>query len=163
VGALHGGSARSRARRQTEVYSRVFRRREVSRLSQSHQILFIFLLILLGLSFSLPGTGEIARYYAVVERLTNADRACAVAAAAAHDFNDELTIIVNSASKSILLLEPGHPARPYIADIETAVQRCVWKAAGLLTYTARRGVRPVSATMERVVTEVEPTEVEPIK
>jgi len=91
-----------------------------------------------------------------VERLTNADRACAVAAAAAHDFNDELTIIVNSASQSILNLEPGHPARPYIADIESAVQRCVWKAAGLLTYTARRGVRPVSACMERVVAEVEP-------
>ena len=96
-----------------------------------------------------------ARYYAVVERLTNADRACAVAAAAAHDFNDELTIIVNSASKYILKLEPGHPARPYLADIQSAVQRCVWKASGLLTYTARHGARPVSACMERVVTEVE--------
>ena len=90
-----------------------------------------------------------------MERLTNSDRACAVAAAAAHDFNDELTIIVNSASKSILLMEPGHPARPYIADIESAVQRCIWKASGLLTCTAHRGVRPLSATMERVVAEVD--------
>jgi hypothetical protein len=97
-----------------------------------------------------------------VERLTNADRACAVAAAAAHDFNDELTIIVNSASQSILHLEPGHPARPYIADIESAVQRCIWKASGLLTYTNRQGMRPVSASMERVAAEVEPP-VEPRK
>lgn len=92
-----------------------------------------------------------ARYYAVVERLTKADRACAVAAAAAHDFNDELTIIVNGASKSLICLEPGHPARPYLREIESAVQRCVWKASGLLTYSARSGVRPISASMERIV------------
>ena len=86
-----------------------------------------------------------------VERLNNADRACAVAAAAAHDFNDELTIIVNSASASILTLEPGHPARPYLAAIQTAAQRCVWKASGLLNYSARQGARPVSAAMERLL------------
>ena len=68
---------------------------------------------------------------------------------------DELTIIANSASESILYLEPGHPARPYIADIENAVQRCIWKASGLLTYSTRRGVRPVSASMERIVSESE--------
>lgn len=93
-------------------------------------------------------------YDPVVERLTNADRACAVAAAAAHDLNDELTIIINSACQSILNLEPGHPARPYIADIESAVQRCIWKASGLLTYSARHGARPVSAAMECLVAEV---------
>jgi hypothetical protein len=113
------------------------------------------LVILKGLSFMQPGNTKTARYDAVVERLTNADRACAVAAAAAHDFNDELTIIVNSAAKSLLYLEPGHPARPYLSDIQRAAQRCVWKASGLLTYTARQGVRPVSASMERVVAEVE--------
>lgn len=123
---------------------------------QSHEIYFFIFFILNSLSFSRFGIGWPARYYAVVERLTNADRTCAVAAAAAHDFNDELTIIVNSASKSILMLEPGHPARPYIADIESAAQRCIWKASGLLTYTARRGVRPVSATMERIVAQIEP-------
>ena len=90
-----------------------------------------------------------------MERLTKADRACAVAAAAAHDFNDELTIIVNSAAESILFLEPGHPARNCLIDLQRAVQRCVWKASGLLGYTARQGMRPVSAQMERVVAEVE--------
>jgi hypothetical protein len=86
-----------------------------------------------------------------VERLTNADRACAVAAAAAQDLNDEFTIILNSASESILALEPGHPARLYLADIESATQRCVWKVCGLLNYSARSGVHPVSTSMERLL------------
>jgi hypothetical protein len=83
-----------------------------------------------------------------VERLTNADRACAVAAAAARELNDEFTIIVNCVSESILTLEPGHPARLYLADIERATQRCVWKVSGLLNFSARRGGRPVSTPME---------------
>jgi len=99
----------------------------------------------------------LARYPAVVERLNQADRACAVAAAAAHDLNDELTIIVNSASQSILYLEPGHPARPYLTDIASAVQRCVWKASGLLTYSARNGLRPANAPMEQLVSDLEGT------
>jgi hypothetical protein len=86
-----------------------------------------------------------------VERLTNADRACAVAAAAARDLNDEFTIIVNCVSESIPTLEPGHPARLYLADIERATGRCACKVAGLLNFTARHGVRPVSAPMERLL------------
>ncbi len=77
-----------------------------------------------------------------MERLTNADRACAVAAAAAQELNDEFTIILNSASESILALEPGHPARLYLADIESATQRCVWKVSGLLNYSARQRRTP---------------------
>ena len=99
------------------------------------------------------GNRRTASYYAAVERLTNADRACAVAAAAAHDFNDELTIIVNSASKSLLLLEAGHPARRYLCEIQSAAQRCVWKASGLLSYSAHQGVRPLSATLESLTGE----------
>jgi len=90
-----------------------------------------------------------------VERLTKADRACAVAAAAAHDLNDELTVIVNSVSCSLHLLEPGHPARMLLLDAQSAIQRCVWKTSGLLTYSARRGTRPVNVPMERLVLEAE--------
>jgi hypothetical protein len=89
-----------------------------------------------------------------VERLTNADRACAVAAAAARDLNDEFTIIVNSVSESMLTLEPGHPARLYLADIQSATQRCAWKVSGLLNFSARYGVRPVRAPMERVLAQL---------
>jgi hypothetical protein len=79
-----------------------------------------------------------------------ADRTCAVAAAAAHDLNNELTIIVNSASWAMLTLEPGHPARPFLHDLLGSAQRCVWKASGLLNYTARRPVRPGDAVVERL-------------
>ena len=95
----------------------------------------------------------IVSYSADVERLTHADRACAVAAAAAHDLNDELTIIVNTTSSSLQTLEPGHPARPYLLELQRSAQRCVWKTSGLLNYGARRGVRPGNATMERLILE----------
>ena len=95
----------------------------------------------------------VASYSADVERLTHADRACAVAAAAAHDINDELTIIVNTTTSSLETLEPGHPARPYLLELQRSAQRCVWKTSGLLNYGARRGVRPINATMERLILE----------
>jgi hypothetical protein len=90
-----------------------------------------------------------------VERLTKADRACAVAAAAAHDFNDELTVIVNSVSCSLETLEPGHPVRSLLLEAQGAAQRCVWKTSGLLNYTARRGTPPASVPMERLVLEAD--------
>ncbi|HEY2012633.1 MAG TPA: hypothetical protein VGH38_03980 [Bryobacteraceae bacterium] len=79
------------------------------------------------------------------------DRACAVAAAAAHDLNNELTVILSSVTDSILALEPGHPARSLLLDLRSAAQRCAWKAAGLLNYSARRGVRPSPADMESLI------------
>jgi signal transduction histidine kinase len=88
-----------------------------------------------------------------VERLTQNDRVSAIAAAAAHDLNDELTIILNGAHLSIEALEPGHPARHLLRDIEGAAQRCVWKTSGLLNYGARRGMRPVPIPMERLMLE----------
>jgi hypothetical protein len=88
-----------------------------------------------------------------VEHLTKADRACAVAAAAAHDLNDELTVIINSVASSLYTLEPGHPVRLLLLDAQSAAQRCVWKTSGLLNYSARRGSRPVNVPMERLVLE----------
>jgi hypothetical protein len=90
-----------------------------------------------------------------VERITKADRACAVAAAAAHDLNDELTVIVNSLSCSLKSLEPGHPARALLLAAQSAVQRCAWKTSGLLNYSARRGARPINVPMERLVLEAD--------
>ena len=90
-----------------------------------------------------------------MERLTHADRACAVAAAAAHDLNDELTIIVNTTSYSLETLEPGHPARPLLLDLQRSAQRCIWKTSGLLNYGARRGSQPVNVPMERLILESE--------
>jgi signal transduction histidine kinase len=86
-----------------------------------------------------------------VERLTKADRACAIAAAAAHDLNDELTVILTSVTRSIQTIEPGHPARPLLLDLRSAAQRCAWMASSLLNFSARRGVRPSAAKAERLV------------
>ena len=90
-----------------------------------------------------------------MERLTHADRACAVAAAAAHDLNDELTIILNGATLSIDSLEVGHPARPMLRHIQWAAQRCVWKTSGLLNSGNRRGLKPVPIPMERLILEAD--------
>jgi hypothetical protein len=74
-----------------------------------------------------------------VERLLQSSQAGVVAAAAAHDFNDELTVILSSVSRSILALEPGHPARPYLFDLQGAALRCAYRAARLLEFSAGGG------------------------
>jgi len=71
-----------------------------------------------------------------VERLSKTDQVCAIAAAAAHGLNNELTVILNSVSDSIPTLEPGHPARPDLPDLHVAVLRCSRIAAGLLEFSA---------------------------
>ncbi len=48
-------------------------------------------------------------------------------------------------------LEPGHPARALLLDLESAAQRCAWKASGLLNYSARCGVRTVRTSFDRLV------------
>jgi hypothetical protein len=86
-----------------------------------------------------------------VERLTQADRACAIAAAAAHDLNDDLTVILSGVAGSLAKLEPGHPARPLLLEARAAVQRCAWKTYSVLNFSAQKGVKRVSATLESLV------------
>jgi C4-dicarboxylate-specific signal transduction histidine kinase len=88
-----------------------------------------------------------------VEPLTRADRICAVAAAAAHDLNDELTVILSTVTSSIRAVEHDHPARPMLLDLQSAAQRCAWKASGLLNFSARSGARASAATLERMIEE----------
>ncbi len=86
-----------------------------------------------------------------MERLTKASRACAIAAAAAHDLNDELTVILSSVTDTIESLDAGHPARPLLLELRGAAQRCAWMAASLLTYGARSGVRPTPTPLSDLV------------
>jgi len=88
-----------------------------------------------------------------VESQSRPDRAVALAAAAAHDLNEELTVILTSVTASLRALDPHHPARTLLLDLQSAAQRCAWKASGLLNFTARRGARPSAATFERLVEE----------
>jgi signal transduction histidine kinase len=85
-----------------------------------------------------------------VERITRADHACAVAAAAAHDFNNELTVILSSVSSLILALEPGHPSRPQLLDLQDAAQRCARMSSGLLQFGIQRRTR-ASSTLENLL------------
>ena len=88
-----------------------------------------------------------------MERLTHADRSLAVSSAAAHDLNDELTILLNGAALCLADLMPGDPLRPLVLEMQKAAQRCAWKTSGLLNYSARRGTRPVGVSMERLILE----------
>ena len=96
---------------------------------------------------------DIGQLLCGVERLLKTDRVCAIAAAAAHGLNNELTVILNSASNSIPTLEPGHPARPDLQDLHLAVLRCSRITSGLLEFSARNGARPASAPFEHLVKE----------
>ena len=86
-----------------------------------------------------------------MERLLRTDRVCAIAAAAAHGLNNELTVILNSVSNSIPTLEPGHPARPDLLDLHLAALRCSRIASGLLEFSARNGGRAPSAPLDSLV------------
>jgi hypothetical protein len=86
-----------------------------------------------------------------VERLTKSDRASAVAAAAAHTLNNNLTVILSSVADTILALEPGHPARPLLVDLQSAAERCAATASTLLFYGRRSGARPTPARLECVI------------
>jgi hypothetical protein len=92
-------------------------------------------------------------YYWAVNKVVRIDRAYAVALAAASDFNDELTVILNGVSESLGSLDEDHPARELLLDLQGAAQRCVWKAEGLLQFSARRGARPSAATLESLIEE----------
>ncbi len=44
--------------------------------------------------------------------------------AAAMDFNNELTLILNHLAVSLKLLGPGHPASPGLLDLQRSALRC---------------------------------------
>ncbi len=88
-----------------------------------------------------------------MEHLSNAKRACAVASAAAHDFNNELTVILSGFTNALAALDAGHPARPLLLDVRAAAQRCVWRASGLLNFSARVNPDPVRASFEFLIDE----------
>jgi signal transduction histidine kinase len=99
-----------------------------------------------------PGrNGRAAQLTCGVERITKADHAYAVAAAAAHDFNNELTVILSSVVNSIMSLEPGHPARPHLLDLQEAAERCTRTTSGLLAFSFSRGARLSAAPFESLI------------
>ncbi len=88
-----------------------------------------------------------------MERYSRADQACALAAATAHDFNNELTVILSSIANLINSLEPGHPARAQLLELQDAARRCARKTSGLLRYGLKRGGRLTRTSLERLIEE----------
>ncbi len=88
-----------------------------------------------------------------MQHLSATKRACAVGAAAAHDFTNELTVILSSVNDALATLDAKHPARPMLLDIQAAGQRCVWKASSLLNFSARISPGPVRASFEYLIDE----------
>lgn len=86
-----------------------------------------------------------------MERLTKADRLSTAAAAVAHDLNNELTVILSSVTRTIESLEPGHPSRDLLLELQGAAQRCAWKSSELLNFSMRQGGRPVAASFEALI------------
>jgi len=86
-----------------------------------------------------------------VERKKITDRAGAVAAAAAHDWNDELTVILSSVDNLLETLGAEHQACRFLLEVRAAAQRCAWKSSGLLNFSARGGVRPSAASLESLI------------
>ena len=86
-----------------------------------------------------------------MEERSNAKRAGAVTAAAAHDFNNELTVILSSVTGVLAQVPADHPARQLLLDIRAAAQRCVWMTSALLNFSARLNSDPVRASFEYLV------------
>jgi hypothetical protein len=86
-----------------------------------------------------------------VDSPTRAGHLPIAVAAAAHDLNDELTVILSSAAWAIEALGPEHPSRELLLDLQSAAQRCAWKCSTLLNYAMRLGAKPVAAAFESLI------------
>jgi hypothetical protein len=81
----------------------------------------------------------------------NMRMAWAVTAAAAHEINDELTIIMGSIGAWLATTPAEDPDRDLMLGVRAAVERCAWKTTVLLDASQRRGVRPSAASVERLL------------
>ena len=90
-------------------------------------------------------------YPADMERVSRTDRATAVLAAAAHEFNDELTVIMNAVAESLDALPPEHPVYHGLIEAQCAAHRLAQRAQGMLCFSARRGLRPAPSCLEALL------------
>lgn len=88
-----------------------------------------------------------------MERLFKGDQAYALAAATAHEFNNELTVILSSIATLIGEMPPGQPGRDRAIELQDAAQRCAQRTADLLRFGVRRGPRVLRASLERLIDE----------
>lgn len=85
----------------------------------------------------------------MIDRSRN--RVALLAAAVAHDFNEELTMILSQVDASLDLLEPEHPAAGQLAELERSAQRCAGITRELLAYSRRLGAKPRGVPLSRLL------------
>jgi signal transduction histidine kinase len=68
----------------------------------------------------------------------------ALTAGIAHDFNEDLTVILSSLNTLMEDLGGGHPSAAELKQIRQAAARCVHRTESLLAFTCRvdRAIRP---------------------
>ncbi|MGA3261087.1 MAG: hypothetical protein ABSE35_19555 [Bryobacteraceae bacterium] len=71
--------------------------------------------------------------------------------AAAHEFNDELTVILNAVAESLEALPKAHPLYRGLIEAQCAAHRCAQRAEGMLCFSARRGLRPAPSCAEALL------------
>jgi hypothetical protein len=87
----------------------------------------------------------------VVERFSQPERAWAVAAAAARDLNDQLTIVLSSVDVGLDELELADPLRGTLLALRAAAERCAYTTGVLSKFSWKRGARPGAASIEGLV------------
>jgi len=86
-----------------------------------------------------------------VERYTKTDQVYLLAAVAAHELNNELTVILSSVATVIEALDPEDPVRLQALELQEAARRCAQKASGLLRFGGRRGARAMRTSLARLI------------
>ncbi len=75
------------------------------------------------------------------------DKMAAVAAAVAHDMNDELTVI-----RSVLaLIDQDQAFREDLVDAQAAAQRASWLIGRMLRFARQRGAGPNAETADSLI------------
>jgi hypothetical protein len=74
-----------------------------------------------------------------------------IALAAAHDLNDEITLILNALVEAEGQTGANTYLRDMVAEAKHAAQRVVWKVAGLANHVNAMGAKPQAVPMERVM------------
>jgi hypothetical protein len=83
--------------------------------------------------------------------MSQAEWCCAVAAAAANELNDELTIILTAVQNTLRSLPETANERIALLELRAAARRSATTTSALLEFTGRRGTRASAASMHALM------------
>jgi signal transduction histidine kinase len=79
-----------------------------------------------------------------------------LAGGVAHDFNNLLTVIASYTALALEDLEPSHPVRPHVKEVERAGERASRLTQQLLAFSRKQVLIPVVVSLNDVVRGLEP-------